>query len=161
MLQANQVGKKILLVDDDFVLGEILSLMLGGDGYQVAIAPNGQEALRRLQGPEPPHLILLDLGLPVMDGSEFRQRQRQDPALAAIPTVVFSAAADAVERAADLGATDCLRKPVPTRALLDAVRRYCGRPGTAGAPDDPGVPAAAAQGANSPGAAVARSPAAV
>src|SRR5262249_48847127 len=109
---------------------------------------------------DPPHLILLDLRLPVMDGSEFRRRQRQDPALAAIPTGGFSAAAAAAGRAGGLGRAGRPGQPGPPPAPPGAGRRYCGRPGTASALDDPGVPVAAAQGANPPSEAMACSPAA-
>jgi CheY-like chemotaxis protein len=86
MLATRPTGKKILLiVEDDFVLGEALSLALAAEGYMVAIAANGQDALEKLRGLERPHLILLDLMLPAMSGWQLRDRLRQDPALASIP----------------------------------------------------------------------------
>jgi CheY-like chemotaxis protein len=125
MLPPRPAGKKILVVEDDFMLGETISLLLGAEGYRVAVAANGREAMRLLRGPERPHLILLDLMMPVMDGQQFRDELRQDPELAAIPTVVFSAAADARQRAEALGAAAFLQKPVDTVALLEAVKCHC------------------------------------
>src|SRR5438477_3866077 len=125
MLPAQRTGKKILIVEDDYILAESLSLILSGEGYMVAIAPNGSEALQRLRSPERPHLILLDLMLPQMDGWQFRSQQQQDPVLAAIPTVVFSAVPDLQEQAAALGAADFLQKPVETNRLLESIKRHC------------------------------------
>ena len=125
MLRPNQTGKKILLVEDDFVLAETLSLILCAEGYMVAVASNGQEALQRLRDLEPPCLILLDLMLPVLNGAEFHTLQQTDPRLAAIPTVVLSAASDAETQALALGAVACLQKPVETARLLSIVKQHC------------------------------------
>lgn len=125
MLATRPTGKKILIVEDDYVLGEALSLALAAEGYMVAIAVNGQEALERLRGPERPHLILLDLMLPAMSGWQLRDQLRQDPALASIPVVVCSAAADLEEKANTLGAAGYLQKPIETSELLRAIRGHC------------------------------------
>jgi CheY-like chemotaxis protein len=126
MLRPNQTGKKVLLVEDDFVLAETLSLILSADGYMVAVASNGQEALQRLRDHERPDLILLDLMLPVLTGPEFRALQQADPEVAAIPTIVLSAAVDADGQALALGAVACLQKPVETANLLTTVKQHCG-----------------------------------
>jgi CheY-like chemotaxis protein len=73
---------------------------------------------------------------PVFDGWRFLERRRQEAALAAIPVIITTALGVASpEWAASLGAADCLRKPIETEALVQAVRRCCGgadppRPGT-------------------------------
>ncbi len=125
MLRPNQTGKKVLLVEDDFVLAETLSMILSAEGYMVAVASNGQEALQRLRDVEKPDLILLDLMLPILPGPEFRALQQADAKVAAIPTIVMSAAADADGQAVALGAADCLQKPVETARLLVAVKQHC------------------------------------
>ena len=76
---------RILLVEDDHALRETLSDVLSEEGYQVACASNGLEALDRLSRDSLPHLILLDLVMPVMDGWAFRDAQRNRPELAGMP----------------------------------------------------------------------------
>jgi CheY-like chemotaxis protein len=115
--------KRILLVDDNFVTQDVLSLALAADGYMVAVAANGQDAFVRLQSCEPVDLILLDLSMPVMDGRRFREAQKTLPHLCGIPIIVFSASDQAEGVAAELGAVGCLRKPVATVDLLETVRR--------------------------------------
>ena len=69
------------------MMAQLLSL----EGFQTAAVANGQEALDYLRQENAPNLILLDLMMPVMDGWEFRRRQRADPGIADIPVVVLSA----------------------------------------------------------------------
>jgi CheY-like chemotaxis protein len=112
----------ILLVQDDALTREAMALLLGAAGYAIVCAGNGREALARLGEGERPWLILLDLEMPVMDGWEFRRRQRQVPALAAIPVVLVSAAGDLAGHAAALGAAGYFPKPVEFDDLLGALR---------------------------------------
>src|SRR5438874_8780415 len=112
MAATSQAGKRILLIDDDFTTGEAMSTILAADGYRVATACHGADALERLRDYERPDLILLDLRMPVMDGCTFCDEKKRDPDLASIPLIVFSAAADAAEKAAAVGAAVCLQKPV-------------------------------------------------
>jgi CheY-like chemotaxis protein len=113
----------ILIVEDDAITREAMSMVLEGEGYAVTGAAHGREALDRLRQGPLPDLILLDLMMPVMDGWEFRAAQRQDPALAGIPVMVVSAASDAPQKAVALGAAGFLGKPVELDVLLDAVQR--------------------------------------
>jgi CheY-like chemotaxis protein len=113
--------KHILVVDDDIDIRDAIRVVLQGHGYQVAAAANGRDALDYLHRAEPPDLVLLDLIMPVMDGWQFRKEQKRDPALAAIPVVVISSAA----QSPPLGVADFLQKPVAFDQLLRTVRRYC------------------------------------
>jgi CheY-like chemotaxis protein len=118
----------VLIVDDDSNIRDMLSLFLSHKGYTVATAANGQEALDTLgQATEMPDLILLDLMMPVMSGVEFRDVQRQDEALAAIPVAVISAAENLQDKAPQLDADTYLAKPIDFAALLETVERHCGR----------------------------------
>ncbi|WP_242339575.1 MULTISPECIES: response regulator [unclassified Anaeromyxobacter] len=81
----------VLVVEDDPDIREALAEALGGEGYDVALAENGQDALDVLRDCPRPDVILLDLLMPVMSGWQFRQEQLADPALAGIPVVVVSA----------------------------------------------------------------------
>jgi CheY-like chemotaxis protein len=125
MAAAHPTGKRILVVDDDFATREVLSLLLASDGYRVATACNGADALDRLRGFGRPDLILLDLKMPKMDGCAFCEQRQKDSAWAAIPMIVFSGVADAAEQAAALGALACLQKPVDPIQLLEVIRKHC------------------------------------
>ena len=115
----------ILVVDDDRDIRDSLVELLTEHGYRAIGAGNGVEALEILRTcPSPPCLILLDLMMPVMDGREFRERQLENAAWTAIPTIVISAYND-VEQQARALEVDHLRKPLAMRPLMDAVRRHC------------------------------------
>ena len=116
----------ILVVEDDTDGRETLAEFLEAEGYQVARAANGRQALDYLQRARPPGLILLDLLMPVMDGYQFRQRQRQDPGLASIPIAVLSAVGPNSDQMAALEPAGWLVKPIDLEALLDIVQRHCG-----------------------------------
>jgi CheY-like chemotaxis protein len=125
MVAALPTHKRLLLIDDNFITRETLSMSLAAEGYMMVAACNGQEAIDRLQSCEPVDLILLDLSMPVMDGQHFREAQRARKELADIPVIVFSGSDQAEETAASLGAVAWLHKPVATADLLDVVRRCC------------------------------------
>jgi len=112
----------ILVVDDDRGAMEALSDILEYEGYHVQRAQNGLQALEHLQQTRPcPSLIILDLLMPVMDGWEFRMRQKEDPELAQVPVLVVTA----IGATAGIDAVDVLHKPVDVDALLRTVARYC------------------------------------
>src|SRR5947209_3130440 len=90
MAAATQTGKRVLIVDDDFATCEMLSVLLAGDGYCVATACNGADALERLHRFAQFDLIVLDLKMPVMDGCAFCRRRQEDRELASVPLVVIS-----------------------------------------------------------------------
>jgi CheY-like chemotaxis protein len=118
-------GRGVLVVEDDPDIQQVLRFALEMAGYPVTTADNGVEALRQLQAAGPPCLILLDLMMPVMDGWQFRAAQQRDPALAAIPVVVISADGRTPQKAASIGATGYLTKPVDFDRLVEVVQRYC------------------------------------
>ncbi|MGA2408784.1 MAG: response regulator [Candidatus Binataceae bacterium] len=113
----------VLVVEDDDQARDFLVEILVFEGFKALGFPNGAEALNYLNAAPPPCLIILDLLMPVMDGSQFRKAILQDTALAAIPVVVVTAL-DA-PAAKDLGAVGILRKPVDLDALLTIVRNHC------------------------------------
>ena len=92
---------------------DVLAEVLTEEGYGVVTASNGWEAMKVLrQSNEPPCVILLDLMMSVMTGWEFRKEQQLDPALAAIPVVVLSAAQNLKTEATALGAAAHISKPI-------------------------------------------------
>ena len=122
-----KTGCFVLVVEDDEDLCDILATILHESGYSVIIAKNGEEALQRLRtGTCRPCVILLDLWMPVMDGSQFREEQRKDSSLAGIPVVALSG--DRASQAFDAAAY--LSKPVQLNQLVSTVERFCGPRGT-------------------------------
>jgi DNA-binding response OmpR family regulator len=116
-----------LLVEDDGAVREAFAYALEQAGYGVRTAPNGQAALEDLRLVRSA-LVVLDLMLPVMDGFEFRVRQRQDPTLASIPVIVLSGGADVEEKVAGLAVAACLQKPVAAATICAVVQRLLGSP---------------------------------
>ena len=114
---------QILVVDDDESARLVLCACLEECGYDVSCARNGREALDLLRGGKHPTLILLDLGMPVMDGKEFLERQGQDAAIAGIPVFLLSGSPDLAEIAAACKPAGYFRKPFLYVNLLEAVRR--------------------------------------
>ena len=106
------------------MIREALTEILEDEGYKVAGAANGQEALEYLRQRPQPNLILLDLMMPVMNGWQFRQEQQLDPALAGIPVVVISADNSIQQRAATINASAYLAKPIQLETLLSTVERF-------------------------------------
>ena len=121
--------RRVLIVEDDEALREVLCDALSDEGFSVASAADGLEALDRLgRSSSPrPSVILLDLTMPRMNGWQFRAAQRTDERIAAIPVVILSAAGNLADEAESLGVPSgaWLRKPVPLRSLLAMLARHC------------------------------------
>lgn len=114
----------MLIVDDDADIRETISLALEDEGYDVVSAVNGADALRHLrESKQAPHLILLDLMMPVMDGVEFRTKQREDTHLSGIPVIVITASGNAKEKTQALEVQEIIKKPIALHTLLETVRR--------------------------------------
>ncbi len=102
---ANESSKKILLVEDEPILSNLLRQRLEKDGFRVVIARDGSEAVKILKQ-EKPDLVLLDIILPKMSGFEVMEAMKSDPTLQAAPVVVVSNLGQDsdVERGQSLGA---------------------------------------------------------
>ena len=120
---------QVLVVDDDRDTREMLVRFLELEGFGVRGAANGEAALATLQNGRLPCVILLDLMMPVMNGWEFRQAQRQQPDLASIPVVVVTAAGGRADIPA-IPADGWLSKPVDFDTLLHTIRAFCRQPGS-------------------------------
>lgn len=108
------VPRPVLIVDDDEDNRRFMAELLSREGYAVASASNGQEALKILPKWRP-FVILLDLEMPVMDGRAFRQRQlRLTPPLSSIPVIVCSGSDEAQRITPELEPFATLSKPLPT-----------------------------------------------
>ncbi len=114
---------RILCVDDEANIRELLRVQLSKVGYEVLQAANGEEALK-VANRELPDIILIDLHMPVLDGYETAKRLRGDELTAEIPIVIISGVGDPHERvqALDLGVDDFIQKPFDRSELLARVR---------------------------------------
>jgi CheY-like chemotaxis protein len=118
------MAKRILVVEDDTSIRELLVELLESEGYVVASAINGLEGLKHLQNETNPDLILIDLMMPVMDGYSFRTEQLKNAIWSKIPTVVMSAEANAKEKMKNFNITAFLSKPVELDTILKTVARF-------------------------------------
>ena len=131
---------RVLVVEDDKDIAELIAHYLQKAGHTVEIAASGTAALPRVKA-SAPDLILLDLMLPGMDGLLVCQALRSDPATAAIPIIMLTARGEEAERVTglELGADDYVTKPFSPRELtarVAAILRRVHRP-AAGAPGAP------------------------
>ncbi|MEP6694219.1 MAG: response regulator [Chloroflexota bacterium] len=116
------MGKRVLVVDDDASIRELLSSALEDDGYEVVPATNGADALA-VCARWRPDVIVLDLMMPVMDGWTFAKRLHENADISSIPIVVLSAANDLARHAKTIGAADVVGKPFDLDQLLPKVAR--------------------------------------
>lgn len=116
----------ILVVEDNEDIREVLKEVLEVEGYSVDVAVDGREAMSKLKNNPPPHLILLDLMLPHMNGWEVIDELKKDPedTLAKVPIIILSAAGKEAQSAAKK-VEGYLKKPVELSELLKAVEKYC------------------------------------
>lgn len=116
---------KILTVEDEPELTELIAYHLGRLGYQVATAANGWEAIDCIRR-DRPDVILLDLMLPDLDGFGVCEILRRDPATATIPIIIISAWAslDSRNLGLELGALDYITKPFSPHELVERVNRF-------------------------------------
>lgn len=104
-------AKKILIIEDDVFLNELMAKKLIEEGFDVIKAVNGEEGLVMTQR-EKPDLILLDLILPGMDGFEILEKIKEEPETSTIPVIILSnlGQREDIEKGFDLGADDYLIK---------------------------------------------------
>jgi CheY-like chemotaxis protein len=117
-------SSSILVVDDDPDIRDALHDILADAGYDVCLANHGKMALDVLGRIGRPCLILLDMMMPEMDGAQFLQALRQDPASESIPVVLCTASG----RNTLPGAQGLLKKPFELDELLAAVAANCPQP---------------------------------
>jgi CheY-like chemotaxis protein len=111
----------VLVIDDDDAICDLVALALGDEGHEVASCTDPADALT-LIAERPPGLILLDLGMPAMDGETFARTFRAMPNATA-PIVVFSTLPNIEEHAAHLGAVGWVTKPFDLDDLISTVNR--------------------------------------
>jgi len=125
--------KTVLTVDDDNAITELLAMLLRTHGYEVLTANSGEEAIKFIKEKNP-HVVVLDLMMPGMDGWQVCKRVR---AFSNVPIVILSALDDPalIASALDAGADDYLVKPVSSSILVAHLNRLIRRTGTLDAPN--------------------------
>lgn len=109
---------RLLIVDDDRSIREVLRAALEDRGFVVAVAANGAEAMAKIEERRP-RLVLLDLMMPIVDGWEVLDRVRADPSLDDVLVCICSAVPELASSRADF----VLRKPFGVAAVMDVVDR--------------------------------------
>src|SRR5262245_12323037 len=121
---ANDPGQKILVVDDNDDIREMLAMLLGMQGYRVVVARDGEEAID-IASAELPDVILMDVMMPRVNGVEAAHRIHQRPGLAGVPIIGLSAFTDPPACTADFTPitwTAYLRKPIDMDELERLLR---------------------------------------
>lgn len=119
------MAKKILLIEDEEILINLLQKKLTNEGYDISIARDGQEGLESARGTRP-DLILLDIIMPRMGGFEVLEEMQKDQELKNIPVIIISNSGQPVEidRAQKLGAKDWLIKTdFDPQEVIDKVKK--------------------------------------
>ena len=122
------MASKILVVEDDESMRELLRLHLEHAGYEVTVCEDGIGAGYAVLR-SPPDLIVCDIDMPNMDGFQLVEALRGDPALPEMPVIFLTSVEDGAARATQLGAADYILKPVLVDRLLKSVRKALGQTG--------------------------------
>lgn len=120
---------RVLVVDDDDVIRQLISVNLELEGFEVATAVDGQDCLDKVKDVDPV-VITLDIMMPRLDGWEAAARLRADPQTAGVKVVLLSARAQEadLQRGDRLGVDAYLTKPFDPDDLINTVRRLAGLP---------------------------------
>ena len=120
-------GERVLVVDDDAVIRQLICVNLELEGYDVHTAEDGQDALDKVRDVDPA-VITLDIMMPRLDGWETAERLRNDPETSHIKVILLSARAQEadVRRGKGIGVDMYLTKPFDPDELVEAVRRLAG-----------------------------------
>ena len=122
-IESHENLKRILLIEDDKELQDIIKEALELEGFKVFTANNGREGLNILAKNPAPCLILLDLIMPVMNGWEFMEELNNDLLLSTIPVVIVSGLEN---KAVNNQSIVFIPKPIDLDKLLNIVHKHCG-----------------------------------
>jgi DNA-binding response OmpR family regulator len=121
------MSRRVLVVEDDHELSEVIQYNLTRAGYEVSVIPDGSQALQELPA-APPDLVLLDVMLPGVDGWEVCRFMQGNPALSQIPVIVFTAksAREDFDEARKFNLAGFFTKPYATTDVLRHVEKVLG-----------------------------------
>ena len=114
--------RRLLIVDDEEDIREGLREVFEDEGYEVATAANGREALQALRGRELPCGVILDLVMPVLSGNEVYDAVKADELLSSVPLLISTSDPSRAPPGSLV-----MKKPIDLEALIAAVARLCGR----------------------------------
>ena len=117
---AHAATGRVLVVDDDECMGELVRLHLTNAGYEVETAEDAVIALKSIMR-RAPALVIADVNMPYLNGLDFVGALKGDPAFRHIPVMFLTTRTDVDERAREVGALACLRKPLLAPQLIAAV----------------------------------------
>ena len=112
----------VLVADDSKIVRVKISRLLSGQGYRVALAESGEQALALLAA-ERPHLLITDVEMPGIDGFELTRRVRATVATASLPVLMITSSDDKQAEAMAAGVTQLLGKPYSEDALIAAIEQ--------------------------------------
>lgn len=113
--------KKVLLVEDTLAISKLTKFRLEKSGFEVITAMDGLAALEAVKN-DRPDAILLDYGLPEMDGGEVLKYLKSDERFKAIPVIIFTATVENIEIFKELGADDVIEKPYEPEELIAKIK---------------------------------------
>lgn len=116
-------NKKILIIDDEPEMVELMKIRLEANKFDVITASEGSEGLEKLRK-EKPDLVLLDIMMPNMDGYLFAREVKKDPAIAGVPIIVVTAKPGMKYLFEAEGIKDYMVKPFESKELLDKINKY-------------------------------------
>jgi DNA-binding response OmpR family regulator len=115
--------KKILLVEDAIAILKLTKFRLEKAGFEVITAIDGSSVLEVVKN-NTPDIILLDYGLPGIDGNEVTKRLKSDQRYRAIPIIIFTASLENLKFVKELGADDAILKPYESDELIEKIKKY-------------------------------------
>jgi two-component system phosphate regulon response regulator PhoB len=118
------MAEQILIVEDEVDLANTVAFNLEQEGFRPKIVGSGAEALEQIRGGMPPDLVVLDLMLPDISGTEVCRQLRQGPETRKIPVLMLTAKSDPIDRVVgfEVGADDYVTKPFSVRELVLRIR---------------------------------------
>ena len=122
-LNLNTNTRKVLVVDDDPIIRDMMRDILESEGYAVTTARNGFEALKLLHGDEP-YLVFLDVMMPNIDGKEVCERLDSDPNARRRHAIILMSALDRLSEVTSCKVEGIIPKPFVVEDVLDVIERY-------------------------------------
>ena len=122
------MSKKILIVDDESDIIELMTIRLSTMGYDVIVAENGVEAFEKLEETIP-DLLLLDLTLPDMDGLDIAKKLKEQERFSEMPIILFTASPDRIKDISESESApidDCILKPFDPKELITKLHKFLG-----------------------------------